>query len=241
MKNSSSTVKNISLELGGNAPFIVFSDANIDEAIDGFMMAKFRNAGQTCISANRLFVHKSLSNTFTNKLVNRLKKLKVGDGMKDNDIGPLISNEALKKIIDHVNDAKKNGAKILFGGKVHKLGGLFYEPTLISNVKKNMKVFKKENFGPIIPLIEFENDNEVINYSNDTNYGLAAYFYTKDSSRVWKNVNNLEYGMFGINSGKISTYLNPFGGLKESGIGREGSLQCLDPFLETKFVLWDYD
>ena len=241
MKNSSSTVKNISLELGGNAPFIVFSDANIDEAIDGFMMAKFRNAGQTCISANRLFVHKSLSNTFTNKLVNRLKKLKVGDGMKDNDIGPLISNEALKKIIDHVNDAKKNGAKILFGGKVHKLGGLFYEPTLISNVKKNMKVFKKENFGPIIPLIEFEKDNEVINYSNDTNYGLAAYFYTRDSSRVWKNVNNLEYGMFGINSGKISTYLNPFGGLKESGIGREGSLQCLDPFLETKFVLWDYD
>ena len=241
MRNSSSTVKNISLELGGNAPFIVFSDANIDEAIDGFLMAKFRNAGQTCISANRLFVHKSLSNSFTNKLVDRLKKLKVGDGMKSNDIGPVISNEALKKIIDHVSDAKKNGAKIIFGGKRHKLGGLFYEPTLISKVKKNMKVFKKENFGPIIPLVEFENDNEVINLSNDTNYGLAAYFYTNDSSRIWKNVNNLEYGMFGINSGKISTYLNPFGGLKESGIGREGSLQCLDPFLETKFVLWNYD
>ena len=241
MRNSSSTVKNISLELGGNAPFIVFADANLDEAVDGFMMAKFRNAGQTCISANRLFVHNSLSNFFTSKLIDRLKKLKVGDGMEGNDIGPLISDEALKKIIDHVNDAKKNGAKILLGGNRHTLGGLFYEPTLISNIKKNMKVFKKENFGPIIPLIEFEKDSEVINNSNDTNYGLAAYFYTKDSSRVWKNINNLDYGMFGINSGKISTYLNPFGGLKESGIGREGSLQCLDPFLETKFALWNYD
>ena len=241
MRNSSSTVKNISLELGGNAPFIVFSDADLDEAINGFMMAKFRNAGQTCISANRLFVHKSISNIFTNKLIARLGKLKVGNGMKNNDIGPLISSEALKKVINHVADAKENGAKILFGGSRHKLGGLFYEPTLISNVKKKMKVFQKENFGPIIPLIEFEKDDEVINNSNDTNYGLAAYFYTKDSSLVWKNINNLDYGMFGINSGKISTYLNPFGGLKESGIGREGSLQCLEPFLETKFALWNYD
>ncbi len=241
MKNSSSTVKNISLELGGNAPFIVFSDADLDEAINGFMMAKFRNAGQTCISANRLFVHKSVSKIFISKLIERLKKLKVGDGMRGNDIGPLISNEALKKVINHVCDAKKNGAKILFGGNRHKLGGLFYEPTLIYNVTKNMKVFQKENFGPIIPFIEFEKDDEVIYMSNDTNYGLAAYFYTKDSSIIWKNLNNLDYGMFGINSGKISTYLNPFGGLKESGIGREGSLQCLDPFLETKFVLWNYD
>lgn len=241
MKNSSSTVKNISLELGGNAPFIVFSDADLDAALNGFMMAKFRNAGQTCISANRLFVHKSVSNIFTSKLLERLKKLKVGDGMNGSDIGPLISNEALKKVINHVSDAKKNGAKILFGGNKHKLGGLFFEPTLISNVKKNMKVFQKENFGPIIPLIEFDNDDEVINMSNETNYGLAAYFYTKNSTTIWKNLNNLDYGMFGINSGKISTYLNPFGGLKESGIGREGSLQCLDPFLETKFALWNYD
>ena len=183
----------------------------------------------------------SVSNIFIDKLINRLKRLNVGDGMKSNDIGPLISDKALKKIIDHVGDAKKKGAKIQFGGNRHKLGGLFYEPTLISNVKKNMKVFNKENFGPIIPMIEFEKDDEVINKSNDTDYGLAAYFYTKNSSRVWKNINNLEYGMIGINSGKISTYLNPFGGLKESGIGREGSLQCLDPFLETKFVLWNYD
>ena len=241
MKNSSSTVKNISLELGGNAPFIVFSDADLDAALNGFMMAKFRNAGQTCISANRLFVHKSVSNIFTSKLLVRLKKLKVGDGMNGSDIGPLISNEALKKVINHVSDAKKNGAKILFGGNKHKLGGLFFEPTLISNVKKNMKVFQKENFGPIIPLIEFDNNDEVINMSNETNYGLAAYFYTKNSTTIWKNLNNLDYGMFGINSGKISTYLNPFGGLKESGIGREGSLQCLDPFLETKFALWNYD
>ncbi len=241
MKSSSSTVKNISLELGGNAPFIVFSDANINDAIDGFLMAKFRNAGQTCISANRLFVHESIFEKFVENLIKKVRLLKVGDGMKGNDIGPLISSEALNKIKNHVSDACNKGAKIVCGGKKHSQGDLFFQPTVFLNVKKSMKIFSNENFGPLIPIIKFKEDHEVIVQSNDTNYGLAAYFYTKNSSRIWKMINGLDYGMFGINSGKISTYLNPFGGLKESGIGREGSLQCLDPFLETKFILWNFD
>lgn len=241
MKRSSSTVKNISLELGGNAPFIVFADANIKDAVEGFIMAKFRNAGQTCISANRLFIHKSVSEEFINSLSNEIKRIKVGNGMQNNDLGPLISFEALKKVESHVNESRKKGAKILMGGKRHKLGGFFYEPTIILGIKKYMQVFNNENFGPIIPIIIFSSDKEAIDLSNDTNYGLAAYFYTKDSSRIWNTLKNLEYGMFGINSGKISTYLNSFGGLKESGIGREGSIQCLDPFLETKFVSWRYN
>ncbi len=238
MKNSSSTVKNISLELGGNAPFIVFDDANLDEALEGFIAAKFRNAGQTCISANRLFVNEKVFEKFQSMLVNRFKQLRVGNGLDDVDVGPLISNEALKKIESHIKDAVKKGAKLVFGGKRSKAGELFFEPTLVGNINKQMKIFKKENFGPIIPLIKFKSEKDLIELVNDTEYGLAAYFYTKKTSRIWEIVENLEYGMFGVNSGKISTYLNPFGGLKESGIGREGSLQCLEPFLETKFISW---
>ena len=241
MKNSSSTVKNISLELGGNAPFIVFSDTNIDKAIEGFIAAKFRNAGQTCISANRLFVEEKVFDKFMKKLVIRFKKLKVGDGLKKNDVGPLISMDAIKKIKNHIDDALLRGAKILVGGKKSRIGKLFFEPTIVINVNTKMKIFTKENFGPIIPVIKFDNDEDLIRLANDTNYGLAAYFYTKKTSRIWKIIENLEYGMIGINSGKISTYLNPFGGFKESGVGREGSIQCLEPFLETKFVSWSYD
>ena len=241
MKNSSSTIKKVSLELGGNAPFIVFSDADIKKAIDGFMMAKFRNAGQTCISANRLFVHEHVYDSFIQSLNKRIKSLKIGDGLKGNDIGPLISKEALEKIKIHVKDAKKKGAKIVCGGKEYSNGSLFFEPTIFTNVNKKMKIFINENFGPLIPVVKFKKDEEVLSLSNDTNYGLAAYFYTKKSSRIWNMLSKLDYGMFGINSGKISTYLNSFGGLKESGIGREGSLQCLEPFLETKFVSWDYE
>ena len=241
MKNSSSTVKNISLELGGNAPFIVFSDTNIDKAIEGFIAAKFRNAGQTCISANRLFVEEKVFDKFMKKLVIRFKKLKVGDGLKKNDVGPLISMDAIKKIKNHIDDALLRGAKILVGGKKSRIGKLFFEPTIVINVNTKMKIFTKENFGPIIPVIKFNNDEDLIRLANDTNYGLAAYFYTKKTSRIWKIIENLEYGMIGINSGKISTYLNPFGGFKESGVGREGSIQCLEPFLETKFVSWSYD
>ena len=238
MKNSSSTVKNISLELGGNAPFIVFDDANLDEALEGFIAAKFRNAGQTCISANRLFVNEKVFEKFQSMLVNRFKQLRVGNGLDDVDVGPLISNEALKKIESHIKDAVKKGAKLVFGGKRSKAGELFFEPTLVGNINKQMQIFKKENFGPIIPLIKFKSEKDLIELVNDTEYGLAAYFYTNKTSRIWEIVENLEYGMFGVNSGKISTYLNPFGGLKESGIGREGSLQCLEPFLETKFISW---
>ena len=238
MKNSSSTVKNISLELGGNAPFIVFDDANLDEALEGFIAAKFRNAGQTCISANRLFVNEKIFEKFQSMLVNRFKQIRVGNGLDDVDVGPLISNEALKKIESHIKDAVKKGAKLVFGGKRSKAGELFFEPTLVGNINKQMQIFKKENFGPIIPLIKFKSEKDLIELVNDTEYGLAAYFYTKKTSRIWEIVENLEYGMFGVNSGKISTYLNPFGGLKESGIGREGSLQCLEPFLETKFISW---
>ena len=238
MKNSSSTVKNISLELGGNAPFIVFDDANLDEALEGFIAAKFRNAGQTCISANRLFVNEKVFEKFQSMLVNRFKQLRVGNGLDDVDVGPLISNEALKKIESHIKDALKKGAKLVFGGKKSKAGELFFEPTLVGNINKQMQIFKKENFGPIIPLIKFKSEKDLIELVNDTEYGLAAYFYTNKTSRIWEIVENLEYGMFGVNSGKISTYLNPFGGLKESGIGREGSLQCLEPFLETKFISW---
>ena len=238
MKNSSSTVKNISLELGGNAPFIVFDDANLDEALEGFIAAKFRNAGQTCISANRLFVNEKVFEKFQSMLVNRFKQLRVGNGFDDVDVGPLISNEALEKVESHIKDAEKKGAKLVFGGKRSDAGELFFEPTLVGNVNKQMQIFQKENFGPIVPLVKFKSEKDLIELVNDTEYGLAAYFYTKKTSRIWEIVENLEYGMFGVNSGKISTYLNPFGGLKESGIGREGSLQCLEPFLETKFISW---
>ena len=241
MKDSSSTVKNISLELGGNAPFAIFSDADLDKAIEGFVAAKFRNAGQTCVSANRLFVEKKIFNNFVEKLVIRFQKLKVGNGLENNDVGPLISDKAVKKIKNHLDDALLKGGKILIGGKKSKVGKLFYEPTIVININPKMKIFSKENFGPIIPVIKFDSDDELIRLANDTNYGLAAYFYTKKISRIWKVIENLEYGMIGINSGKISTYLNPFGGLKESGIGREGSIQCLEPFLETKFISWSYD
>ena len=213
----------------------------LDKAIEGFIAAKFRNAGQTCISANRLFVEEKVFDKFMKKLVIRFKKLKVGDGLEKNDVGPLISMDAVKKIKNHIDDALLRGAKILVGGKKSRIGKLFFEPTIVINVNTKMKIFTKENFGPIIPVIKFDNDEDLIRLANDTNYGLAAYFYTKKISRIWKIIENLEYGMIGINSGKISTYLNPFGGFKESGIGREGSIQCLEPFLETKFISWSYD
>ena len=240
MKNSSKTIKNISLELGGNAPFIVFSDANIDLAIEGLINAKFRNAGQTCISANRIFLNKEIHEDFLIKLKNRLKKMRIGSGLKDCDIGPLISKQALEKVENHIQDALDKGAKIEFGGKLHKPNSLLFEPTILTSVKQNMLVFKNENFSPIVPILIFENDKEVVEIANNTEYGLASYFFTANPRRIWSLVDDLEYGMFGINSGKISTYLNPFGGVKESGIGREGSLQTLEPFLETKFVNWNF-
>lgn len=241
MKNAAATVKGISLELGGNAPFIIFDDSNLDSAVEGLIAAKFRNAGQTCISANRIFIQKNVREKFVTKLKKAINKLVIGDGFNNSDIGPLISSQAIKKVQDHINDALKKGSKLLCGGKNHKAGKLFFEPTILIDVKKNMKVFTHENFGPIIPIIDFDDDHEAIKLANQTQYGLAAYFYTNKASRVWYLSQKLEYGMFGINTGKISTYLNPFGGLKESGIGREGSVNGLEPFLETKFISWDIE
>ena len=239
MKNASETVKSISMELGGNAPFIVFGDCDVDKAIEGLVSAKFRNAGQTCISANRVFVQKNIFRPFHTKLKIRLEKLKVGDGFKSSDIGPLISEKAVIKVEKNIDDAIKKGAQLYLGGKRHMAGKLFFQPTILLDVQSNMNVFSEENFGPIIPIIKFDSDEEVINIANQTQYGLAAYFYTPNASRIWKMTKSLDYGMFGINTGKISTYLNPFGGLKESGIGREGSEEGLEPFLEKKFVSWD--
>ncbi len=239
MKNASDTVKSVSMELGGNAPFIIFEDSNINKAIEGLIAAKFRNAGQTCISANRIFVHKKILNSFCRKLKIRIGKLKIGDGFKDSDIGPLISENAVLKVEKHIDDALTKGAKLDIGGNRHKKGKLFFQPTILLNVLSHMDVFSEENFGPIIPIIDFDSDEEVIELANKTQYGLAAYFFTTNASRIWTMTKSLDYGMFGINTGKISTYLNPFGGLKESGIGREGSDEGLEPFLEKKFISWD--
>lgn len=238
MKEASKSVKSISLELGGNAPFIVLDDADIDDAVNGLVDSKFRNAGQTCISANRIFLHKSIHDNFIKKLKEKILSFKIGNGLNNPDIGPLISKKAIEKIELNVSDAIKKGAKILLGGKRHKAGKLFYEPSIITNVKKNMKIFREENFGPIVPIINFTSIDEVIDLANNTEYGLAAYFFTKNSKNLWKLSSKLEFGMFGVNTGKISTYLNPFGGLKESGLGREGSEEGLEPFLEKKFISW---
>lgn len=238
MNQASETVKSISLELGGNAPFIIFNDCDLEGAVNGLIDSKFRNAGQTCISANRVFVHEDIFKDFLQKLKEKIVTFKVGNGLDNSDIGPLISEKAVEKIEKNVQDALDNGAKLIIGGRRHKAGNLFFEPTVLTHVKPNMKVFKEENFGPIVPVIQFSSDEEVISLANQTEYGLAAYFYTNNASRVWKISENLDFGMFGINTGKISTYLNPFGGLKESGLGREGSQHGLEPFLEKKFISW---
>jgi len=239
MKQASSTVKSVSLELGGNAPFIVFNDASVEDSINGLLDAKFRNAGQTCIAANRIFVHRDIHELFLSKLIEKVSKLRVGDGLADNDIGPLINNKAVEKVQLHIDDAVKKGAEVIFGGQRYKKNKLFFVPTILIKIKENMKVFKNENFGPVLPIINFSDDEELIALCNKTNYGLAAYFYTNNSKKVWKISEELEFGMFGVNTGKISSYINPFGGLKESGIGREGSTDGLESFLEKKFISWN--
>tara|TARA_B100000989_G_C19507880_1_gene457367 strand:- start:318 stop:1739 length:1422 start_codon:yes stop_codon:yes gene_type:complete len=239
MKNASDTVKSVSLELGGNAPFVVFDDSNLKNAINGLVDAKFRNAGQTCISANRVFVQESVKEKFLELFIDKVKDLKLGDGMKNFDIGPLINYKAILKLKTHIKDALKNGAELLHGGYVSNAGKLFFQPTVLSNVNSDMLVFKNENFGPLVPVISFKNDENLIKMCNDTSYGLAAYFYSQNSKRIWNVSEKLEFGMVGVNTGKISTYLNPFGGFKESGIGREGSTDGLEAFLEKKYISWD--
>ena len=237
MEQSASTVKKLSMELGGHAPFIVFEDANIDEAVTGALQSKFRNSGQTCICTNRLFVHEKVYDYFLEKFTNEVKKIKVGNGLNDGIVsGPLIDKSSLDKVIDHVQDAVNTGAKIAVGGEVHPLGGNFYQPTVLSNVSTEAKITFEETFGPVAPLYKFSSDDEVIKMANDTPYGLASYFYSRDIGRIWKVAEALEYGIVSINNGLPTIPEIPFGGVKESGMGREGSRYGLDDYLIIKYI-----
>ncbi len=229
-------VMKCSMELGGNAPFIVFDDADLDEAIIGAMACKFRNNGQTCVCANRIYVQAGVYDAFAAKLKTAVEAMKVGDGFEGADLGPLISGPALAKVEDHIADATAKGASVLTGGKPHDLGGTFFEPTILCDVTQDMKVSQEETFGPMAPLFKFENEDEVINMANDTDFGLAAYFYAKDLSRVYKVAEALEYGIVGVNTGIISTEVAPFGGVKQSGLGREGSHHGIEEYLEMKYI-----
>ncbi|WP_342642766.1 NAD-dependent succinate-semialdehyde dehydrogenase [Rhodoligotrophos ferricapiens] len=238
MQQAASTVKRVSLELGGNAPFIVFDDADLDQAVAGAMASKFRNAGQTCVCANRILVQDGVYDTFAEKLASAVMKLNVGDGMEVGvTTGPLINKAAVEKVEEHVRDAVANGAEVVVGGRPHTLGGSFYEPTILKNVTTRMLVTKEETFGPVAPLFRFKTEEEAIGMANDTEFGLAAYFYSRDIGRCWRVAEALEYGIVGINEGIISTELAPFGGVKESGLGREGSHHGIEEYVEIKYML----
>lgn len=231
------TVKKVSMELGGNAPFIVFDDADLDAAVVGAMASKYRNTGQTCVCANRIYVQDGVYDEFLERFSTAIKAMKVGDGLKgETQQGPLINMAAVEKVEEHLADAVSNGARVVVGGKRHDLGGTFFEPTLIADVRQDMKVAKEETFGPLAPVFRFKTDEEVIGWANDTEFGLAAYFYARDIGRVWKTAEQLEYGIVGINEGIISTEVAPFGGMKESGTGREGSKYGIEDYLETKYL-----
>ena len=236
LSQAAEQVKKCSMELGGNAPFIVFDDADLDEAVIGAMACKFRNNGQTCVCANRIYVQAGVYEEFTKRFKVAVEALKVGDGFAGADLGPLISKPALAKVEDHIADALSKGAVIATGGKPHDLGGTFFEPTILTAVTQDMTVSKEETFGPMAPLFKFENEDDVIAMANDTIFGLAAYFYAKDLSRVYKVAEALEYGIIGVNTGIISTEVAPFGGVKQSGLGREGSHHGMDEYLELKYI-----
>ena len=229
-------VKKCSMELGGNAPFIVFDDADLDEAVIGAMACKFRNNGQTCVCANRIYVQAGVYEEFTKRIKVAVEAMKVGDGFAGANLGPLISKPALDKVQEHIADALSKGAVVATGGKPHDLGGTFFEPTILTGVTQEMTVSKEETFGPMAPLFKFETEDDVIAMANDTIFGLAAYFYAKDLSRVYKVAEALEYGIIGVNTGIISTEVAPFGGVKQSGLGREGSHHGMDEYLELKYI-----
>lgn len=231
------TIKRLSLELGGHAPFIVFEDADLDAAVEGAIASKYRNSGQTCICTNRFFVHEEVCKQFTEKLVLASKKLQVGLGWESNtDLGPLINVRAIEKVLRHVNDAVEKGAGLLCGGRVHSLGGTFFQPTVLGDVTPEMLIFKEETFGPVSAVMAFSNEQQVIQQANATEYGLAAYIYSRDIAKVWRVAEALEYGMVGVNTGSISTEVAPFGGVKQSGLGREGSQLGIDEYLNVKYV-----
>ena len=237
MAQCASTVKKLSLELGGNAPFIVFDDADLDAAVDGAIMSKYRNTGQTCVCANRLLVQNAVYGAFAEKLAAAVKKLKPAPGLDAGATqGPLIDDRAVEKVEQHISDAMSKGAHVLVGGRRHALGGRFFEPTVLTDVTPAMIVAREETFGPVAPLFRFTTEDEAIRLANDTEFGLAAYFYGRDIGRIWRVAEALEYGIVGINTGLISTEVAPFGGVKESGLGREGSKYGIDEFLEIKYL-----
>ncbi|HQW77216.1 MAG TPA: NAD-dependent succinate-semialdehyde dehydrogenase [Dokdonella sp.] len=237
MAQCAAGMKRVSLELGGNAPFIVFDDADLDAAVNGAIASKYRNTGQTCVCANRLFVQSGVYEAFARKLADAVAKLRIGDGLAtETDQGPLIDTNALLKVEEHVADALAKGARVLSGGKRHALGGTFYEPTLLADVDTRMLIAREETFGPVAPLFRFDTEAEVIGMANDTEFGLAGYFYTRDLARCWRVAEALECGIVGVNTGIISTEVAPFGGIKQSGNGREGSKYGLDDYTELKYV-----
>jgi succinate-semialdehyde dehydrogenase/glutarate-semialdehyde dehydrogenase len=237
MAQCASTVKKVSLELGGNAPFIVFDDADLEAAVDGAMASKYRNSGQTCVCTNRVLVQEGVHEVFSRKLAEAVAKLKVGDGLRaETQQGPLIDEAAVKKVEEHIADAVGKGAKVVVGGARHALGGTFFQPTVLTGVTPEMMVSREETFGPVAPIYKFRTEDEAVRMANDTEFGLAAYFYTRDLGRAWRVSERLEYGMVGLNTGLISTEVAPFGGMKESGISREGSKYGVDAYLELKYV-----
>jgi succinate-semialdehyde dehydrogenase/glutarate-semialdehyde dehydrogenase len=237
MRQSADTIKKLSLELGGNAPLIVFDDADLDAAVEGTIISKFRNTGQTCVCANRVYVQDGVYDAYAEKLLVAVKQLKVGNGLEPGVLqGPLIDEAAVERAEDHISDAVSKGARVLLGGKRHSLGHTFFEPTVLADVTAKMKVAREETFGPVAPLFRFYKDEEAVQLSNDTEFGLASYFFGRDIGRIWRVADQLEYGMVGINTGLISTEAAPFGGIKQSGLGREGSHYGIDEFLEVKYL-----
>jgi len=231
------TVKKVSMELGGNAPFIVFDDADLDQAVEGAMLSKFRNAGQTCVCANRIYVQDSIYDLFAEKLASAARSLLLGNGTQPGVTqGPMIDEAAVRKVEEHISDALEKGARLVTGGKRHALGGSFFEPTVMIGVTAEMKVAQEETFGPLAPLFRFSSEEEVIQQANDTEFGLASYFYARDIGRVMRVSEELEYGMVGVNTAAIANEMAPFGGVKQSGLGREGSKYGIEDYLETKYV-----
>jgi succinate-semialdehyde dehydrogenase/glutarate-semialdehyde dehydrogenase len=237
MQQSAPTLKKLSLELGGNAPFIVFDDADLDAAVEGALLSKYRNAGQTCVCTNRFYAHAKIYDAFVARLAEKAAQLKVGSGFEGGvQQGPLIDANALAKVEAHVADARAKGARVLTGGQRHALGGTFFQPTVLADVTRDMLVAREETFGPVAPVFRFSTDQEAIEAANATEFGLAAYFYSRDVGRVFRIAESLEYGMVGVNTGIISNEVAPFGGVKQSGVGREGSKYGIDEYLVLKYV-----
>ena len=239
LQQAAATVKNCSMELGGNAPLIVFDDADLDVAVQGVMNAKYRNSGQSCIAANRIFVQAGIHDALAERLAQETRGLAVGNGMDEGvQIGPVIDAAAIQKLEEHLANAAAGGAKVLVGGRRHALGGTFFEPTVVAGVRRDMTMAREETFGPIMPLVRFDTDDEAIEMANDTIFGLAAYIFSRDAARVWRTAEALEAGVVGVNTGLPSTEVAPFGGFKQSGLGREGSRHGIDEYVELKYVCW---